>query len=373
MAKRTLHPTNKARSLRSKEQAIRHPRTWAKDMEGTEDELEAEAVAQFDEERREHIPGLALSDIPCRFFVRCKPRGSQTVYLSKYWRDPSKWQDAHAELLDPLNYGLSMEPLVPKRWSYAKLLADAKPERFDLANPRVYSLTGKQMPMIHPPGQVGTMLTATFEHMLADLFRTAPTNSKRAEVAAFLDHHHTKGGNAQALTDYLERMLEHWKKNPPQYTDLHKLERVTVEGVGQLTTLVEQWLANTPRVPGPAKRTTSAKDKPKPPTLADKLGQVSGAAERFMALVVGAGLCHASGEWIPDIDTKGSKAKLIAAWDAVVKVLGVPNFDTATALVAALKGHFDGLEGLEAPHKVRKRYTYSDQLEEYIKDLSETK
>jgi hypothetical protein len=154
-----------------------------------------------------------------------------------------------------------MEPLVPKGWSYAKLVGDAKPERFDLANPRVYSLAGKQMPWTYTPRQVGASLTATFEHMLADLYRKAPTNSKRAEVSAFLDHHRTKGGNAQALTDHLERMLEHWKENPPQYADLHKLKRVTVEGSGQLTRLVEGWLANAPKAPASATASTLAKSK----------------------------------------------------------------------------------------------------------------
>lgn len=264
MAKRTTHPTAKAAALRLKERATKYPRIWAKGMEGTV----AEAEAQFNEERRDHIPGLAVSDIPCRFIVPCKPGGYQTVDLQDHWRVPSKWDAARAELVDPFHFGPNMEPVVPERWSFARLVGDALPVRFDLTNPRVYSLTGKQLPWIYAPGQVGAMITGAFEYMLAELYRNAPNNSKRAEVAAFLDHHRTKGGNAQALTDHLERMLEHWKESPPQYADLHKLQRVTVEGIGQLTTLVEGWLADAPKAPTSAKANVESKA----PTFAAVLG-----------------------------------------------------------------------------------------------------
>jgi hypothetical protein len=351
MAKRTTHPTAKAAALSSKEQAIRHPRTWAKDMEGTEAELEAQAVAQFDEERREHIPGLALSDIPCNFFVRCKPGGSQTVSLSKYWREPSKWQDAHAELLDSWHYWEPMEPLVPEGWSYAKLVGDAKPERFDLANPRVYSLTGKQMPWTSTPGQVGERLTATFERMLADLYRKAPANGKRAEVAAFLDHHRTKGGNAQALTDHLERMLEHWKENPPQYADLHKLQRVTVEGIGQLTTLVEGWLANAPKVPTSAKANAEGNAPTFAALFGDRLPDVLRAMED-------AGIRYVNGR---------GKRKVVAALHAACIALEKP-LPLATLWPAMLVGLFPGTKWsvkVKPIESERQRERAKDYMEAY--------
>jgi hypothetical protein len=354
------------------EEYATHPRIWAKDLEGTEAELEAKAVAQFDEERREHIPGLALSDIPCRFFVRCKPGGSQTVSLSKYWREPSKWQYAHAELLDSFHYLEPMEPLVPKRWSYAKLLGNAKPERFDLANPRVYSLTGKQMPWLSTPGQVGSMLTATFERTLADLYRKAPANGKRAEVGAFLDHHHTNGGNAQALTDHLERMLERWKESPPQYSDLHKLQRVTVEGIGQLTALVEAWLANAPKAPTSAPQNTLPPPI-RPRTLAERLDAKPGARDAFDTMLRIDGYMNDARQ----CTLKGRKGKsgILAAWDAVVERFGIDGYSNGVksdeALSSALMEYMPPLEIQKRVSKLRDSDTYSEALKscmEYLKE-----
>lgn len=236
------------------------------------------------------------------------------------------------------------------------------PSPFDVAHPGILDIVTGHMVPSQNPGR---------DYVKVEWWRQlltawdGPANTKGARVEELLDHHHHHGGRAEvfrALVKSTARRLQAMKGTG----------RKGAEYWETLADALEQWLAKAPNVPKPEKGTTSAKNKLQRPTLGDKLGKVPGAAERFMAKVVRAGLCDASGAWIAGNDTKG-KGKLIAIWDAVVEVLEVPNFDTDTALVKALKGHFKELEGLERLDKVRKRYSYAERVEEYIADLRETK
>jgi hypothetical protein len=369
MARNEDHPDTRKRAASSREHAAKRANTWPKDMAGSEDELEAEALRQYAEEVRLHVPGFAVSAIPRRIVVPCRPSGTQTV--SMYWKEPHRWKDARAELVDPFNYGGIMEPQVPKAWAYTKLVGDALPERFDLPNPKLYSLAGKLLPWTHPPGQVGRLLAGAFDALLVEVFQDAATNAKRAEVRAFLDHHRTNGGNPEALADHVHGLVSKWRQAPPVKWNIYKAGNEPIPRHDILTDTVAEWLKEAPMAATSAKAPSKEKDNaptPKRPTLADKLGEVPEAAERFMELVMGLGLADASGKWIAGNDTKG-KGKLIAAWGAVVKVLKVPSFDTDAALVKALKDHFDGLKGLNRLDKVRDRYVYTERLDEYIEDL----
>jgi hypothetical protein len=362
-------------------------------MAGSEDELEAEALRQYAEELKHHVPGFAFSDIPRLVLVPCDPTeeereylkgrgitpasndGRQTIDVKDRWRDPEQWGSMRAYLMERLE-GRGLIGRIPKNWSYSKLVGNRKPERFDLSNPRIYSLSGRMVPWGSPPNSVGGYSRSEFQLKLVDVFRTAPNNDKRAEVLAYLEHHRTNGGNPIALVDHVRGILNTWKKEAPTYLDMVLCQRLPVRDSWQLLDTVEEWLKEAPKAATSAKSTGNAKSKRPsiaPPTLADKLGQVPGAAERFMDLVFRAGLCNASGAWIAGNDIRG-KGKLIAMWEAVVdaRTLRVPGFDTDTALVAALKGHFKGLEGLDRLDKVRKRYSYPERVEEYVADLQET-
>lgn len=395
--RKPIHPDAQAAANAAREEATKYPTALAKDMAGSEEELEAEAMAQYAEELRRYVQGFAFSDIPCWFLVPgdltekerewLKGRGitpgpnnsKHTIYVRDRWRNPEQWGEMRAFLLERMA-ARELIGRIPKGWSYAKLVGDRKPERFDLANPRIYTLTGRQVPWSFDAGWVGKSYAETFTHKLVDTFHEAPANEKRAEVVAYLEHHRTKGGNPQALADLVDEILQRWKVNAPTYLDPLSWKRLVVPRHAHLLEAVEEWLKMARKAPPPpgkattsAMAPTSAIAKPKPFTLKDKLGQVPGALERFMGLVSGAGLCYNDGRWITAKKTKGSKSKLIAAWDAIVKVDKVSNFDTDAALIAALKGHFDGLEGLEAPHKVRTRWTYKDARDKYVEELEESK
>lgn len=251
-----------------------------------------------------------------------------------------------------------------KGWTFPALVESigANPSPFDIPNPRLFHIpTGYMVPTMNPDH--AHLKVEFWRHLLAAW--DGPANTKGATVEQLLDHHHLHGGRAEVFRALVKSTAKR----------LHAIKDTGRKGAEYWETLadvLEQWLAKAPKVPKPEKGTTSAKGKPKPPTLADKLEQVPGAAERFMALVVRAGLCDASGAWIAGNDTKG-KGRLIAMWAAIVEGLKVPGFDTDAALVAALKGHFNGLRGLDRLDRVRGRKLYTERVEEYIADLLETK
>lgn len=358
MAKPRLHPEN----IAAAEERARDPLPMQPDrVEGTPDELETKAREQFDKARERYFPGFAFSDLPANFVLPTKDGWTVTASAGDLWRNKDRWSEIPAHLGDhPVGR-------VPKGWIYAKLVGNAEPHRFDLKNPRLYTLEGRPVPWSGSFASAGKAYTHPLGHftsMLLDVFRTADPeapNMRTPEVHAFLDHHRTNGGNPERFAEYVEELLAGWKAEPLARAEL-------------LNKAVESWLNGARNAPTSAKVGGKAKSKRpdlKRPTLADKLGEVLGATERFMALVRGAGLVNAKGRWIADNDTKG-KGKLIAAWDAVVEVLKVPGFDTDAALVKALKVHFKDLEGLDRLDKVRHRKLYTERLEEYIADLQET-
>ena len=243
-----------------------------------------------------------------------------------------------------------------------RLNLDRSPSPFDVPHHGLLDMATSHMVPTMPPNG---------EHLKVEWWRQllaawdGPANTKAATVEQLLDHHHRHGGRAEVFRALVKSTAKR----------LHAIKDTGGKGAEHWETLadvLEQWLSMAPKVHRSEKGPTSAKGKPKSLRLVDKLGQVPGAAERFMALAVGAGLSDSSGVWLAGNDTKG-KGKLIAMWDAVVEVLKVPRFDTDTALVEALKGHFDGLTGLDRPDKVRRQKGYPGRLDEYITDLSETK
>jgi hypothetical protein len=358
MATRKIHPNALRSALQNEAARLEDPRVTHKPVKGKADALEAEAGEQYAAELRDHIPGLAISPIPCRFVVPCKPSGSRTVSLARHWREPGKWQDARAVLMDSIHYWEPMEPLVPEGWSYAEIVDDAKPDRFDITNPRVYSLAGAQVPWEQGPGQVGAMLTAQFEPQLTDAYRKAPTNGKRTEVEALLEHHRTKGGNPSALADHVERMLEHWKESPPTYVDLHKFGRVAVPNAGQLTNILEAWLANARIASTSTKGTGKAvaiHTAPPLRTMAERLDAKRGAREAFDNMLLIDGSTNKDGQWI--LTGRKGRAEVVAAWDAVVEIFGVEGYakeeKSDKALSAALREYIPGLTIGERPNKLR--------------------
>jgi hypothetical protein len=258
MARNEDHPDTRKRAASSREHAAKRANTWPKNMAGSEDELEAEALRQYAEEVRLHVPGFAVSAIPRRIVVPCKPSGTQTV--SMHWNEPHRWKDARAELVDPWHYGDAMEPKVPKAWAYTKLVGDALPERFDLPNPKLYSLAGKLLPWTHPPGQVGRLLAGAFDALLVEVFQDAATNAKRAEVRAFLDHHRNNGGNPEALADHLHELVSKWRQAPPEKWNIYKAGNEPIPRHDILTDTVEEWLKEAPQAVTSAKGNGIAKN-----------------------------------------------------------------------------------------------------------------
>lgn len=221
------------------------------------------AAEQYTDELREHVPGLAVSAIPRVFIVPCKPKGTQVVDLGRMWCEPERWPEARTKLVDPFHYGPGLVPSVPKAWSFADVAGEMRPERFDLPNPRWHTLTGEHVPWKERPGAAGQGLAAAFESMLAEVYRSGSTNTKRAEVVACLEHHRTKGGNAEALTSYVERMLGRWKEAPPTRMNRYTLQRVKVEDAGHLIKCVEAWLTEARKMPAtPAKPVAKGTQRP---------------------------------------------------------------------------------------------------------------
>lgn len=384
MANRREKPHN----LANAEARARDPHTSASRLDGTADELEAIAREQYAEACRGYFPGFAFSDLPSNFVVPLELHDEGRANATQRGDDPSTWTGRIVRSVWDLSRDVSRwgripermldypaphaVPKVPDGWNYAATIGDAKPHRFDLKNPRLYALDGRQVPWIETDLTSLTLQytgpKGHFATMLLEAFTQAPTNDQGAEVVAYLEHHRTRGGNPEALTDYVVDLLECWKVEPLQRLNKRTWKEEPVPRQRIMIRAMEGWLADARKAPALVKGGTSAKDRPEPPTLVDKLGEVEGATKRFMGLVRGAGLCDASGRWIAANDAKG-KSKLIAAWDAVVEVLKVPDFDTQKALVKALKDHFKGLKGLEALHKVRKRHLYTDRLKDYTTEL----
>ena len=327
------------------------------------------AAEQYAEELREHVPGLAVSAIPRVFIVPCKPKGTQVVDLGRMWCEPERWLEARTKLVDPFHYGPGLVPSVPKAWSFAAVAGEMRPERFDLPNPRWYTLTGEHVPWKERPGAAGRGLAAAFESMLADAYRSGGTNTKRAEVVACLEHHRTKGGNAEELTSYVERMLGRWKEAPPKRMDRYTLQRVKVEDAGHLIKCVEAWLAEARTIPATSAKAV-AKSTPPPRTLAERLDAKPGARAAFDEMLQAYGFTDASGHYV----RKGRKGKgpLLATWEAVAAHFMLEGFgNDGKALAFALMEYLPGLS-IGLPRKLRSSFDYRDQKGRCERHLKES-
>jgi hypothetical protein len=326
------------------------------------------AAEQYTDELRAHVPGLAVSTLPRVFIVPCKPKGAQVVDLGRMWREPERWPEARTKLVDPFHYGPGLVPSVPKAWSFATVAERLVPERFDLPNPRWYTLSGEHVSWKERPGAAGRGLAAAFEDMLAEAYHSGGTNTKRAEVVACLEHHRTKGGNAEALTSYVERMLGRWKEAPPKRMDRYTLQRVKVEDAGHLIECVEAWLADARTMPATSAKAV-AKSTPPPRTLAERLDAKPGARAAFDEMLQADGFTDASKVYV----RKGRKGKgpLLATWEAVAAHFMLEGFgNDGKGLAAALMEYLPGLS-IGQPRKLRSTFDYRDQkttCERYLRE-----
>jgi hypothetical protein len=326
------------------------------------------AAEQYTDELRAHVPGLAVSTLPRVFIVPCKPKGAQVVDLGRMWREPERWPEARTKLVDPFHYGPGLVPSVPKAWSFATVAERLVPERFDLPNPRWYTLSGEHLPWDHLPGQVGKALAASFEAMLVDVWHSSPANTKDAEVVACLEHHRRKGGNAQALTFHVESLVDRWRRTPPTRPDAVRLARVEVAGAGQLTKALEAWLATASKAPATS-ATPMAKSAAPVRTLAERLDAKPGARAAFDEMLQADGFTDASKVYV----RKGRKGKgpLLATWEAVAAHFMLEGFgNDGKGLAAALMEYLPGLS-IGQPRKLRSTFDYRDQkttCERYLRE-----
>jgi hypothetical protein len=219
--------------------------------EGTPEKLDAKAREQFDEARELYFPGFAFSELPANFELPVKDGWTVTASVGNRWRNKDRWNE--------IPVYLSEHPVgkVPQGWKYAKLVGNAEPHRFDLKNPRLYTLEGRLVPMagsFPSAGMAYTHRDGHFTTMLLDVFRTADReapNMRTAEVHAFLEHHRTKGGNPERLAEFVEELLAGWKAAP-----LADLPHAKV-----LYNAVERWLAEAHKAPTSAKTARNADPK----------------------------------------------------------------------------------------------------------------
>lgn len=295
MPKRRVHPN----AIAQAEARAQDPPPFVPEQVTTDaDAMEAKAREQYAEACRGYIPGFALSNLPANFVVRlklntegrarAKERGkdsrtfSAEVVLSawKLTKDVRRWENIREHLLDYPDP--CAVPIVPKGWSYAALVGDAKPHRFDLKNPRLYTLEGRLVPWEIPNHrELARRYTGNpyghFPSRLVDVFMEAAPNDREAEVVAFMEHHRTKGGNPEALANYVEGLLEKWTADPPKRTNIQRF----VEGPqpipehGIFIRALEGWLAKAPKVPASAKEDEEGGAQTFAALLGDHLAAVS--------------------------------------------------------------------------------------------------
>jgi hypothetical protein len=345
------------------------------------DAMEAKAREQYAEACRGYFPGFAFSNLPANFVVRLKlntegrarakergkdPRTFSAVVVLSAWnltKDVRRWENIREHLLDyPDSYAV---PIVPKGWSYAALVGNAKPHRFDLKNPRLYTLEGRMVPWDAPNHKVwtGTYMQPKghFVTVLLEVFTQAAPNDQAAEVVAFLEHHRTRGANPEALADHVKELLETWKAEPPTRIDLHRppFEPKPIPRHRILIRAMEQWLEAARNAPTSAKGTANAKAMPTAAirlrTLAERLAALPGAREAFDTMLFIDGYTTEAGEW--KLASRKGRAEVVAAWDAVVEIFGVEGYakeeKSDKALSAALREYIPGFTISERPNKLR--------------------
>lgn len=178
--------------------------------------------------------GLAVSDFPR--FVICDVNGYPTLPLpSEAVKDETRWDGITAVVREILDYWKAtlqerIERLgkVKRRsaedtdqlkrdkaalkaleafdgWNYQRyveqLLPGRKPHPLDLDNRRLYRLSNGQL---IPVSDLGTfVLRVDFWRRLLEIWER-PVNVRGAELRAFLDHHHMKGGKPEAFRDLVD-------------------------------------------------------------------------------------------------------------------------------------------------------------------------
>lgn len=321
--------------------------------------LEQQARQEWSEYLRLDSPGFAYSDHPAHFRLKAR-NGAENCFvtINDMWRYPDRWDKIPGFLKTRLS---ELRLSFPRTWKYEHVVPNTAPNPLDLSNLRYYTLDGNQVPSWAPKYSISAA-RLEFKKLLSKLFYTASTNKKDDMVRDFLDHHSSRGGNPNALRTEVNRMLIEWKSKRPSYGFINNERPFSDPDYHQFLTAIECWLSMADHRP------TSPKQKSNAPSLIDKLAEVEGAEQKFMGLVRSTGLIDANGRWIANNRTKG-KGKLIAAWDAVVEVLNVPGFVTATALASALKNHFPGLENLDRLDRVRGGKLYGELLAGYVADL----
>lgn len=240
------------------------------------DAMEARAREQYAEACRGYFPGFAFSDLPANFvvgLVRTEEGAVKAVANGKdpnevpmvrrsAWplcREVSQWGKLREHLLDyPDPYAVL---IIPEGWSYAATVGDAKPHRFDLKNPRLYTLEGRMVPWDAPNHNVWTWTymqpKGHFVTVLLEVFTQAAPNDQAAEVGAFLEHHRTRGANPEALADYVEELLERWKVDPHLRLNMNTWKQELLPRHRILNRAIEQWLADARRLISPINPTAT--------------------------------------------------------------------------------------------------------------------
>lgn len=286
--------------------------TKRKGTKPTADQLEEQARQEWEELLRLHVPGFAFSEYPAGFALRNSAKGLSFISIGEWWKDPGRWP----EIPRKLGHGPPDRAVkVPNAWRYADIAPKTPPHPFDLTNLRKYDLHGRQV-----PGHYGRSYAATammnFRRRLLEVFLEAPLNRKHEELTAFLEHHHSNGGNPTAFRDHVEGLLSKWAEEPP--TDPRKLDKVPlgIEDLHRLTKTVEAWCAKA-IADGKVKLTGEVlpieRRFPSPAALG-----------RFMAKLKEDDLISDNGTWIGG----KSKAKLLGAYFGTANAL---DFDMGSA------------------------------------------
>jgi hypothetical protein len=287
MAKRTVHPYN----IAAAEALAKDPPTFPPEPTTSDaDAMEAKAREQYAEACRGYFPGFAFSDLPANFVVGLARTEEGCVMAVENGKDPnevpiirrsawplcrevSQWGKLREHLLDyPDPYAV---PIIPEGWSYAATVGNAKPHHFDLKNPRLYTLEGRMVPWDAPNPKVWTWTymqpKGHFATILLEVFTQAAPNDQAAEVVAFLEHHRTRGGNPEALADYVEELLERWKVDPHLRLNLNTWKEEPLPRHRILSRAIERWLADARKAPALVKDATS--ENSEAPTFAALLGE----------------------------------------------------------------------------------------------------
>jgi hypothetical protein len=231
-----------------------------------------QAIAQWQKEVEDHIPGLKVSNLPCLFVVPVKldagRKATTTVDLGwvLHISQRDQWERI-PEVLKAIVSDYQKGWIPPTGWSYPsiaeKVAPRVLPHPLDIPNPRHYTLEGSQLPR-HPLESEGIWATGIIEAFKKrlgvlwqpepEVFPPNPETKRKERVREFLDYHHSKGGNPKAFRLFIEGIARNPEDMPPPPTMTNILNEMQgwkyspVRDPAGLSKVLSEWIGDVERM-----------------------------------------------------------------------------------------------------------------------------